>query len=162
MKIATKTATKTATKIATKKRGALWPVWLGMAWMVLCGTTPGSVGSCGSDELGATATFRDYCQKREELTCVRRFLRKEITVETRDACRWDAVDACARRNFTGNCRPTLRITEACLTALASFDTLSTPESDIPECQTKALCSVLPSDEADAAVGGSGFAGAGGE
>lgn len=126
------------------KRMALW---LGCcAWIVLSGTTPGSVGSCGGDELAEPTPFREYCQRREELTCVRRFLRMEITEETRDSCRWDAVDACARRSFTDSCRPTRRETDACLRALASFDTLDTQETELSECTTATLCKATPSEQ----------------
>jgi hypothetical protein len=127
-------------------------VLLGLGWCLLSATTPGAVGSCGTDELGRPAEFSSYCQMREELACTRRFLRKEITAETRDSCRWNAIDECARRAFPPDCQPTRRVTEACLRALASFDTLSTPESELRECQEKALCTATI-QPLDAAVGG---------
>ena len=122
-----------------------------LGFLVLAAPTPGAVGSCGSDELNANADFMSYCQKREELICTRRFLRNEITAEARDICRWDAVDACGLRAFPSDCRPTRRESEACLRALASFDTLDTAEAEIKECTTKALCKATPSDQPDAAV-----------
>lgn len=118
-------------------------------FFALAAPTPGAVGSCGSDELAAPADFMSYCQKREELICTRRFLRHEITAEARDICRWDAVDACALRAFPSDCRPTRRETEACLRALASFDSLDVAEADLKECKTDALCKATPSDEPDA-------------
>lgn len=121
--------------------------WLVLGWFFLCAPTPGAVGSCGKDELAGPADFMSYCQQREELICTRRFLRKEITAQTRDACRWDGVDACARRSFPSDCRPTKRETQACLTALASLDDLNTPDDQIPECNEKALCTATPSEQA---------------
>jgi hypothetical protein len=109
------------------------------------------VGSCGADDLDNSADFADYCRKREELGCTRRFLRREITAQTRDECRWDAVDACQRSAFPSDCRPTRRETEACLNALASFDTLNTKEQDLPECNRKALCKATPTEQGDAGV-----------
>jgi hypothetical protein len=120
---------------------------LGFGWCLIVAPTPGSVGSCGTDVLDEPTDFMSYCQKREELICTRRYLRKEITAETRDACRWDGVDACARRAFPPDCKPTRRQSEACLNALASFDTLNTPEADLPECKQKALCTATPSEQA---------------
>jgi hypothetical protein len=108
-------------------------------WLLICAPTPGAVGSCGADQLDNTADFSDYCQQREQLVCVRRYLRKEITEATRDECRWDAIDTCARSAFPSTCRPTQRQTGACLNALSSFDTLKTKEEDLPECKPKALC-----------------------
>lgn len=122
---------------------------IGLGWFTLAAPTPGAVGSCGRDDLSERAEFGDYCQRREELVCTRRFLRKEITAEARDICRWDAIDACERRSFPRDCRPTRRETDACLRALASFDTLQTPDSEIAECRRDALCHATPSDEAAA-------------
>jgi hypothetical protein len=121
---------------------------IGLGWMAIAAPTPGAVGSCGSDELSAAAKFSDYCEQREQLICTRKFLRKEITAEARDLCRWDAIDACDRRAFPGDCRPSRRETEACLRALSSLDTLDTPESEIAECSRSALCKATPSEEAE--------------
>lgn len=126
-----------------------------LGWIAIAAPTPGAVGSCGRDEMSEPANFMDYCERREELICTRRFLRKEITAEARDVCRWDAKDACERRSFPGDCRPTRRETDACLRALASFDTLDTPEADIEECQRDVLCRATPSDEAAANSGDGG-------
>ena len=128
---------------------------IALGFLAIAAPTPGAVGSCGSDALDESADFMSYCQKREELNCTRRFLRNEITAEARDICRWDAVDACGLRAFPNDCRPTRRETEACLRALASFDTLSTSEADLKECKTNALCRATPSDQTDAAVGDAG-------
>lgn len=126
------------------KRRAI--LMIGLGWMAIAAPTPGAVGSCGSDELGKAADFSDYCEQREQLLCTRKFLRKEITAEARDLCRWDAIDACDRRSFPGDCRPSRRETEACLRALSSLDTLETPESEIAECSRSALCKATPSEE----------------
>jgi hypothetical protein len=115
--------------------------------------TPGSVGACGGDSLDEPTDLRSYCEEREQLVCVRRFLRKEITERERDACRWDAIDACALRRFTPECQPTQRQAQTCLNALSSFDTLQTRESELPECNTRALCDNTPSEEA---ADGGGF------
>jgi hypothetical protein len=126
---------------------------LGFGWCLIVAPTPGAVGSCGGkDELAEPTDFMSYCQKREELICTRRYLRKEITAETRDACRWDGVDACARRAFPPDCRPTRRQSEACLNALASFDTIDTPETALPECKQKALCTATPSEQSTVDAG----------
>jgi len=119
---------------------------IGLGYMAIAAPTPGAVGSCGRDELGQAADFSDYCEQREQLICSRSFLRKEITAEARDICRWDAIDACERRAFPADCRPTRRETEACLRALASLVTLQTPESEISECSRSALCKATPSEE----------------
>lgn|GEM_PF-3407627 len=119
---------------------------IGLGWMAIAAPTPGAVGSCGNDELSEAAKFSDYCEQREQLLCTRKFLRKEITAEARDLCRWDAIDACDRRSFPGDCRPSRRETEACLRALSSLDTLDTPESEIAECSRSALCKATPSEE----------------
>jgi hypothetical protein len=132
---------------------------LAAGWFLLSGTTPGAVGSCGDDKGTRPADFTSYCQQHDELICTRRFLRKEITSEAYDSCRWDAVDACARRAFPSGCNPTQREADACLRALASFDTLNTPDTEIAECQVKALCKATPSEQPDAGIG-SGIAGTG--
>jgi hypothetical protein len=126
------------------------PLFMLLGWMLICAPTPGAVGSCGTDELDNRADFSSYCQQREQLACVRQFLRKEITEDAQDKCRWDAIDMCARSAFPSDCRPTRRQTEACLNALSSFDTLKTKEADIPECKQKALCKGAPA-QVDAGV-----------
>jgi len=126
------------------KRRAIFLIGLG--WMAIAAPTPGAVGSCGSDDLGEAADFSDYCERREQLICTRRFLRKEITAEARDLCRWEAIDACDRRSFPNDCRPSRRETEACLRALSSLDTLETPEAELSECSRGALCKATPSEE----------------
>jgi len=147
-------------RLIPRIKGAKRVTWVVAAsWFLLSGTTPGAVGSCGDDEAALPANFPSYCQQHDELICTRRFLRKEITAEARDTCRWDAVDACARRKFPSGCDPTQREADACLRALASFDTLHTPDSELEECQRKALCKATPSEQPDAGIG-SGIAGAG--
>ncbi len=108
-------------------------------WFGIVGPTPGAVGDCNGSKLDQPADVGGYCRQREELTCVRRFLRGEISASARDACRWDAIDTCAARSFAASCRPKAWQTRACLNALASFDTLQTKESDLSECNTRALC-----------------------
>jgi len=120
--------------------------WL---WCVSVAPTPGAVGSCDDADLEAPAEFAYYCRNREELTCVRRYLRKEITERERDSCRWAAVDNCKRRAFPSDCRPTKRAAEACLNALRSFDTLEIKERSLVECDSDALCRVTPSEDPDA-------------
>lgn len=122
---------------------------IGLGWMAIAAPTPGAVGSCGRDDLAEAADFPSYCQEREQLICTRKYLRKEITAEARDICRWDAIDACDRRTFPGDCAPTRRETEACLRALSSFDTLETEEAELAECSRSALCKATPSEEAAA-------------
>lgn len=122
---------------------------VGLGWMAIAAPTPGAVGSCGTDELAEPAVFSDYCRQREQLVCTRKFLRKEITAEARDLCRWEAIDACDRRSFPSDCQPTRRETEACLRALSSLDTLDTPESKIAECSRSRLCKATPSEEEEA-------------
>jgi hypothetical protein len=124
--------------------------------LLLAAPTPGSVGACGSDERDFPADFMDYCQKREQLGCVRRFLRKEITGPTRDTCRLDAVDACGRSAFPADCQPTRRETDACLNALSSFDTLDTKEADLAECKQNALCHATPSEQHDSGLADGGL------
>ena len=121
-------------------------------WLLLAAPTPGSIGACGGDDLDQPAELSSYCQQRGELTCVRRFLRKEITATERDACRWNAIDTCAMRSFSPNCRPSERQTRACLNALSSLDSLSTQESDLPDCNTNALCGAKVAPQADAGTG----------
>lgn len=120
---------------------------------VLMAPTPGSVGACGGDDLSGAADFQSYCEQRGQLTCVRRYLRRELTERERDTCRWDAVDACARRSFPSDCHPTERQAQACLNALASFDTLQEKESDIAECRASALCEAPPPSAAADDAGG---------
>lgn len=120
-----------------------------VGWCLIVAPTPGSVGSCGKDDLDDPADFRSYCEQREELACTRQYLRKEITAEKRDECRWDGIDACSRSAFPSDCRPTRRATRACLNALSDLDHVKTKEQDIPECKKSALCTATPSEQRDA-------------
>jgi hypothetical protein len=101
--------------------------------------TPGAVGSCGGDDLSETADLQSYCIAREDLVCVRRGERGELSAVGVDKCRRDALEVCPRRWWSPECRPTEREARACLNALRSLDTLSTPEGEIEECQVSALC-----------------------
>jgi hypothetical protein len=121
---------------------------IAFVWLFALGPTPGAVGSCDDSDLSEPVEFSYYCRNREELACVRRFLRREITERDRDECRWKAVDDCRRRDFPRDCRPTKRAAEACLNSLRSFDTLETKEGDLEECNTDALCRVTPSEDPD--------------
>jgi hypothetical protein len=120
--------------------------WLASIAFIAClasAATPGSVGSCGSDDLDESADFQSYCEQRAQLECTRRFLRKEITATTRDDCRWKGIDVCSVSSFPPDCRPTRRLTEGCLNALASFDSLQTKEEDLAECKKDLLCTASP-------------------
>ncbi len=125
------------------------------AWLALMGPTPGAVGACGGDDLAGPADFQPYCQQREQLICVRRDLRREITDAERDRCRLAGIDACKLRSFPSDCHPTERQARTCLNALASFDTLNTKEDKLPECVTSALCQLPPSAASDAAASDAG-------
>lgn len=118
-------------------------------WLCVIAPTPGSVGSCNGDRLDRAADLRQYCEQREQLICVRRFLRKEITAAARDSCRYRGIDACMQRSFAASCQPTQRQANACLNALASFDTLNTADDAVPECQTGALCNAPLQTTSDA-------------
>jgi hypothetical protein len=109
--------------------------------LVLGGPTPGAVGSCGTDDLAGFADIQRYCAQREQLVCVRRNLRKEITNGQRDECRRAALKQCASRSWAPECHPTEREARACINALSDLDTLKTPEDKIHECSTKALCTL---------------------
>lgn len=107
--------------------------------LLLSGPTSGAVGSCGGDELGDEADLESYCTEREELVCVRQSLRREITIGERDDCRRQARIDCRNRSWAPDCHPTERQTRACLNALSSLDTLETPEDELEECSSNALC-----------------------
>lgn len=112
--------------------------WLALAALISA-PTPGAVGSCGSDDLSGRADLVAYCTEREELICVRRFERREITLPDRDDCRRAEIARCARRFWAPGCAPTEREARACLNALRSRATLHTPEDELEECQREALC-----------------------
>ncbi len=125
-----------------------------IALLVLCtAPTPGATGGCGGDDLDDAADVRAYCSEREQLVCVRRYLRKEISARDRDSCRYDAVERCMSRTFPNECRPTQRVADACLNALASFDTLDRDEESIEECSARVLCSAVYRAESSAGTGG---------
>lgn len=114
--------------------------WLVLGACLLVGPTPGAVGSCGGDDdaLGERADVPAYCRAREELVCVRARMRGETTTYEQDDCRRAAIDRCAQRFWPGSCAPSVRSTEACLTALRLVDTLDTPVREIDECNAAAL------------------------
>jgi hypothetical protein len=105
----------------------------------VCGPAPGAVGSC--EEEPRLAELRPYCEEREQLVCWRRYLRGEMEGGESEvnACRLAAISLCRDRYWPPDCRPTERRTRACLDALRSYDTLYTPESEIPECSAETLC-----------------------
>ena len=119
-----------------------------LAWAFLVGPTPGAVGSCEDEDLSEPVEFSYYCRNREELHCVREFLRKNITERERDKCRWDAQDSCRRRTFPSDCQPTKRTAEGCLNALRSLDTLDMKDGEIEECDTELLCGATPGENPD--------------
>lgn len=106
---------------------------------ILSGPTPGAVGSCGGDDLSGPADVVSYCSKREQLICVRRGLRREITSQETDTCRRAAISQCENRSWLPQCQPSERQARACLNALESLDTVNTKESELHECTTAALC-----------------------
>jgi hypothetical protein len=89
------------------------------------------------------AELGPYCEEREQLICWRRYLRGELEGGEREVneCRAAAISQCQNRYWPPDCQPTERQTGACLNALSSYDTLDTPESDIPECSVQTLCRV---------------------
>lgn len=124
------------------RRGAIGA----LLFVLLAGPTPGAVGSCGDDELSRPAEFQSYCLEREQLICVRRGMRREISTAAEHECRWDAIAFCdAVDDWNPRCRPTERVTRACLNALRSLDTLDTPEDELEECGSQALCTVSQRD-----------------
>jgi hypothetical protein len=129
-------------------RSARLPWSLLFLWVFIVAPTPGAVGSCEDDDLDEPVEFSYYCRNREELHCVREFLRKNITERERDQCRWDAVDACRRRAFPSDCHPSKRAAEACLRALRSLDTLDTKDDALEECDSDALCRSTPGENPD--------------
>jgi hypothetical protein len=121
----------------TAKR-ALWALGL----FLLCGgPTPGAVGDCTGDTGDEPADLAAYCQEKNELICVRRALRDDISQSESDDCRREVISACMRSSWAGDCRPTMRQTDACLNALYDRETLETPEDEIVECQRASLCNV---------------------
>jgi hypothetical protein len=113
---------------------------LALLFVLLAAPTPGAVGSCGTgSELQAPAELETYCKDREELICVRRYLRKELSIDDRDDCRREVIDLCERRFWAPECRPTRRQANACLNALRAKETVDIPEDELDECDAKALC-----------------------
>lgn len=120
-------------KLATRALG-----WTLLA-VLLAAPTPGAVGSCGGDDLGKTVDIESYCVDREDLVCARQRARGELSIQGETECRYAARDVCARRWWSPECRPTEREARACLNALRSRDTLSTPDDEIHQCQVSVLC-----------------------
>lgn len=139
-------------------RRAPWLLRAGCALGLLTllgGPTPGAVGACGGDELDEPADLQAYCTERDQLVCVRRSLRGELSHAERDDCRRLAIAQCQDRFWLPECEPTRREARACLNALRSFDTLETREDEIEECSPSELCGIhvpdagLPRDAAAA-------------
>lgn len=138
----------------TRSRGIMVALWM----TLLVGPTPGAVGSCGGDDatLDEAADLPAYCREREELVCVRRQLRDELTGEERDDCRRSAIDRCAARFWPGACRPTRRQTEACLNALRLVNTLDTPVDELDACHVSALrCAGTEASSGPQSIGADG-------
>jgi hypothetical protein len=112
---------------------------------LLGGPTPGAVGACGGDQLDEPADLQAYCTERDQLVCVRRSLRKELSYAERDDCRRLAIAQCPDRFWLPECQPTRRQARACLNALRSFDTLHTREDEIEECSPSRLCGIYVPD-----------------
>lgn len=115
--------------------------------LLLGGPTPGAVGNCG-EESAPLVDLIDYCVDRELLSCRRRQLRGELTVDTYEDCANKAVrEICPSRFWAPGCRPTTRQANACIEALRSYDTLHIEERDLPECKVSALCTAaVPSSD----------------
>lgn len=129
------------------KRCSRAVVLLGFA-ALLAGPTPGAVGSCSGDDdaLQEPVDFERYCSEREQLVCVRRYERGEVSLEARDNCRRRVIELCAQRSFAPGCRPTRREANACLNALHSRSTLDREINELEECRS--LCSI-PLEEEEA-------------
>jgi hypothetical protein len=124
--------------------------------LALAAPTPGAVGSCGGEQgLDDFANLDSYCKQRDQLVCVRRQLRKELSLKETNDCRLSAIERCQLRSWSPGCHPTNRQTRACLNALRSIDTLQTKEDQLEECNTNALCTapiVRDAGSSDAGVG----------
>jgi hypothetical protein len=124
--------------------------------LLLAGPAPGAVGSCsGGANLDRIADLQSYCKEREQLVCVRRGLRKELSQAQTNDCRRTAIAQCELRSWSPGCQPTQRQTRACLNALRSTDTLHTSEDRIAECNAKALCTAQAEPDAGTADAGVG-------
>lgn len=111
-----------------------------LLFLLLAAPTPGAVGSCSTgDELQDAADVESYCKQREELICIRRYLRKELSIDDRDDCRRKVTDLCERRFWAPECRPSVRQANACLNALRAEETVDIPEGKLIECDTSSLC-----------------------
>lgn len=125
---------------------------------LLAGPTQGAVGSCSDSEdpLAGRADVLAYCEERDQLVCVRRFERGEISLGQQEDCRRVALVACQSRMFLPGCTPTERQAEACLGALHSRTTLHLKADQIAEC--RAVCPLpvdsAPSDSSELKDGGS--------
>ncbi len=113
--------------------------------LLLTAPAPGAVGSCSGENLEREADLVSYCKEREELTCVRRAARQELSVVERDECRRTEIARCDHRFWAPGCRPTQREANACLNALRSLDTLGIPEDELHECDRSALCTARTLD-----------------
>jgi hypothetical protein len=124
--------------------------------LLLGGPAPGADGACsGGPNLDRAADLETYCKQRDQLVCVRRGLRKELTLGQTNDCRRTAIQQCELRSWSPGCMPTERQTRACLNALRSLDTLQTHEDQIAECNRKVLCTAPIVRDAGSADGGVG-------
>jgi hypothetical protein len=113
---------------------------------MLAAPSPGAVGSC--DKKDSPADLFAFCNAREELTCWRRGMRRELTEKAVNQCRIDASASCGKRVWAPECKPTQRVADACINALRAVDTVETREDKIPECKEKRLCTEQSSGDAD--------------
>jgi hypothetical protein len=121
--------------------------------LILGGPTPGAVGSCDAED--SDADLYAFCRSREELTCWRRGLRRELTENAVNQCRVDAVAKCQQSSWAPGCKPTQRQADACINALRAMDTLQTKESKIAECKQKSICTATEIKKPSAAAADGG-------
>jgi len=130
----------------------VWRVLLvGLILLMLGGPTPGAVGSCGAKD--GEADLFSFCREREELTCWRRGLRRELTEKAVNECRANAIEQCRLRVWAPECRPTERQANACINALRAMDTVQTVENRIGECKEKALCTAGAANASSSEIDG---------
>lgn len=102
-------------------------------FLVLGGPAPGSVGSCGEEDMGVSA--EEWCRTKNAWICERRWARNELTDEQKAQCRAEIPALCSGATWPADCMPpTRRATEACEGALSDRDRLDEDPSSMPECQ----------------------------
>lgn len=119
--------------------------------LMLGGPTPGAVGSCDAED--SEADLYAFCRSREELTCWRRGLRRELTDNAVNQCRIDAIEKCQQSTWAPGCKPTQRQADACINALRAMDTVQTKESKIAECKQKSICTAKETNLSSAETDG---------